>query len=206
MSDNGTAPGHAPRGKGRPPTIDRVAVLDAAILTFWEKGYEGASLSDLTEAMHLSRPSLYLAFGDKASLFDAGLTRYSQTFGARPLAAFEAEPDIARAVRAFLRVSLEGNTEAGLPAGCLIACCATTAATDDHVRQRCSDFIAATTHILIKRFASEVGLSTSPTPEERAVRMVDFMYAQAIRARAGETRAGLMDGLDGRVRAVLGSE
>ena len=80
--------------KGRPPSIDLVAALDAAVLTFWEKGYEGASLTDLTQSMKISRPSLYSGFGDKAKLFDAALIRYAQTIASAPMIAFEAEPDI----------------------------------------------------------------------------------------------------------------
>ena len=43
---------------------------------FWQKGYEGASLTDLTEAMGINRPSLYAAFGDKEALFRKALDRY----------------------------------------------------------------------------------------------------------------------------------
>ena len=43
---------------------------------FWAKGYEGASLSDLTRAMRINRPSLYAAFGNKEQLFRKVLDRY----------------------------------------------------------------------------------------------------------------------------------
>jgi AcrR family transcriptional regulator len=43
---------------------------------FWAKGYEGASLSDLTRAMRINRPSLYAAFGNKEELFRKVLDRY----------------------------------------------------------------------------------------------------------------------------------
>lgn len=43
---------------------------------FWEKGYEGASLHDLTAAMGIQPASLYKAFGNKQTLFEQALTRY----------------------------------------------------------------------------------------------------------------------------------
>lgn len=44
---------------------------------FWQKGYEGASLADLTKAMGINRPSMYAAFGDKEALFKKALDRYA---------------------------------------------------------------------------------------------------------------------------------
>ncbi|MHA7963922.1 TetR/AcrR family transcriptional regulator [Paenibacillus sp. CAU 1782] len=51
--------------------------LEAAMEVFWEKGFEAASLSDLTTGMGIQRPSLYAAFGDKKELFEAALRRYN---------------------------------------------------------------------------------------------------------------------------------
>jgi AcrR family transcriptional regulator len=61
---------------GRPRAFDAEKALDCAMQVFWQKGYLGTSLSDLTDAMGINRPSLYAAFGNKKSLFRKALNRY----------------------------------------------------------------------------------------------------------------------------------
>jgi AcrR family transcriptional regulator len=61
---------------GRPRSFHIDRALDRALVVFWRKGYEGASLSDLTKALGVNRPSLYAAFGDKEALFRKALDRY----------------------------------------------------------------------------------------------------------------------------------
>jgi AcrR family transcriptional regulator len=61
---------------GRPRAFDRDQALERALDLFWRNGYEGASLSDLTEAMGINPPSLYAAFGNKEELFCKALDRY----------------------------------------------------------------------------------------------------------------------------------
>ena len=62
--------------RGRPREFDVEEALAAALRVFWTKGYEGASLTDLTEAMGITRPSLYAAFGNKEALFKQALDLY----------------------------------------------------------------------------------------------------------------------------------
>lgn len=183
-----------PKPRGRPRSIDRTAALDAAMETFWRRGYDGASLTDLTKAMGLSRPSLYAAYGDKADLFGAALSRYTQTVGGEPMRAFDAEPDAEQAVRAFLRVAAKGNTRPGAAQGCLIACTAATASgTQPRLREHLASIMAATKDRLAVRLGAR-----------RAGLLIDMMNAQAIAARTGVERASILADLDARAQAVMG--
>lgn len=66
---------------GRPREFDRDAALEAAMLLFWRKGFEAASMHDLCDAMGVRSPSLYAAFGSKEALYLAAIEHYVQTQG-----------------------------------------------------------------------------------------------------------------------------
>ena len=61
----------------RTMVIDRDKALHAALLQFWETGYETTSVAELTHAMGITAPSLYTAFRDKESLFLECLQKYA---------------------------------------------------------------------------------------------------------------------------------
>ena len=86
---------------------------------FWAKGYEGASLSDLTQAMRINRPSLYAAFGNKEQLFRKVLDRYVNG----PLAYFGKALKAPKARDVIEQVFFGAARMAGdprLPSGCLM--------------------------------------------------------------------------------------
>ena len=68
----------APGIRGRPREFCVDEALSAALQVFWRRGYEGASLTELTEAMGITRPSLYAAFGNKEALFRKALDLYER--------------------------------------------------------------------------------------------------------------------------------
>ncbi len=107
------------RTPGRPRAFDPDRALDRALEVFWRKGYEGASLSDLTSAMRINRPSLYAAFGDKQTLFRRALDRYAEGPASHALDALN-EPTARAAVERLLYTSVDAMTDAHNPRGCLL--------------------------------------------------------------------------------------
>jgi AcrR family transcriptional regulator len=102
---------------GRPREFDMEEALSAALKVFWRKGYDAASLTDLTEAMGITRPSLYCAFGNKEALFKKALDLYErekQSFFDRALDA----PTAFEAVERILLGGLELHTDPDTP-GCM---------------------------------------------------------------------------------------
>jgi len=121
--------------RGRPREFCTEAALAAALRVFWSKGYEGTSLNDLTEAMGITRPSLYAAFGNKEALFRKALDLYQQEkleYIGRALS----EPTARRVAEVLLRGAVENVCSCGEPQGCLGVITANTCGEDaQSVRQ-----------------------------------------------------------------------
>lgn len=105
-------------GKGRPREFCVEQALAAALGVFWTKGYEGSSLTDLTEAMGITRPSLYAAFGNKEELFRKALDLYEREKLAYISEALAAPTSRGVAER-LLKGALETLTGECQPRGCL---------------------------------------------------------------------------------------
>jgi AcrR family transcriptional regulator len=103
---------------GRPRGFCEEAALEAAMRVFWAKGYEGATLSDLTEAMGINRSSMYTTFGDKEALFRLAITRYAEGPASYVRKALK-EPTARAVVEALLRGALELLADSSHPRGCL---------------------------------------------------------------------------------------
>ena len=107
------------RSPGRPREFDRDTALRAAMLVFWRHGYEGASLADLTEAMEISKPTLYAAFGDKEGLLREALRLYLGLHAEDYVAALN-RPTVREIAEAWLRLTAGVREEAGVPSGCFV--------------------------------------------------------------------------------------
>ncbi|GGU94156.1 TetR family transcriptional regulator [Actinomadura cremea] len=112
--------------RGRPRGFDRDAALGQAMTLFWERGYGGTSVSDLTGAMGIRPASLYAAFGDKKTLFKEVVHAYGRSpQGTFAAAALHEEPTARRAFARLLRDAAARYAGAAHPPGCLVISAAT---------------------------------------------------------------------------------
>src|SRR4051794_9404549 len=105
-----------PRGRPREFCVEEA--LAAALRVFWTKGYEGTSLTDLTDAMGITRPSLYAAFGNKEALFRKALDLYQREkleYVGRALV----QPTARAVAEVILRGAVDNACSPQEPHGCL---------------------------------------------------------------------------------------
>jgi TetR/AcrR family transcriptional repressor of nem operon len=175
MSDRAPRP-HA-CGPGRPRAYDREAALEAALDVFWRRGYEAASLDELTEAMGVSRSSFYACFGSKRGALLAAFEVYNRRGLTAMQAAAAAAPDGRAAVRAVLRRMADPG---GDPRGCfLVNAIAELSAADPE--------LAAAGRSQIGRIAAVIAARLAPRPdaEDAALALVALGLGVSALRKAG---------------------
>ncbi|MDD9950636.1 MAG: TetR/AcrR family transcriptional regulator [Zetaproteobacteria bacterium] len=195
---------------GRPKKFNESQALQAATEVFWSKGYDGASLKDLTEAMGINGPSLYATYGDKESLFLQSVTHYMANSNCTPLEAFEQQTQIAVAVRSFFEAIIQYTTEhAGGTRGCFLSSCVSTCAeTIAGVKPLLQHAIQESENRLVTRFeqAKQAGELPQDFPSaQRARLMFDLRQGPVFRARAGLSAPVIRADIDYWVHMVLSS-
>ena len=179
--------------KGRPREFDIETALGAALRVFWTKGYEGASLTDLTEAMGVTRPSLYAAFGNKEALFSQALDLYEKDKLAYIGQAIE-QPT-ARAVAEYMLSGAIDTATGGECRGCMgviasVACQSVEPSIRDDVNRRAQSSKDA----IVARMQQAVDADefTLPVEAEAITRyLLAIMQGMSVQAQSGATKAEL---------------
>ena len=179
---------------GRPRAFDIDKALERALQVFWEKGYEGTSLSDLTEAMGINRPSLYAAYGNKEALFRKALDRYVERTIALVRDAIN-EPTARGVAERLLRSAADMVTNPHHPPGCLTVRGALSSGEEaDPIRLelalRRSEGEAAIRERL-ERAKGEGELPTSTNPADLARYLATVYQGMSVQAAGGATREQL---------------
>ena len=105
--------------RGRPRSFDRDLALEQAMRVFWDKGFAGASMSDLTSAMGIASPSLYAAFGSKEGLYREAIELYVRSQGGLLWEAMDA-PTAREGIERLLRGIARQFTSGENPCGCMV--------------------------------------------------------------------------------------
>lgn len=194
---------------GRPRGFDVDRALDIALELFWKHGYEGTSLSDLTEAMGIQRPALYLAFGDKKKLFFRALNRYLEVDAVHTFLALR-EPTARRVTEQYLLRSVEQLTNPARPMGCFVlqgafVCGPANSDISDHMRRFCN----RAEDDLRQRYLqaqAEGDLAPDEHPAALARAVLVIRHGLAIMACAGSTRDELADSVRRTLAGILPEE
>ncbi len=183
------------RTRGRPRGFDRDDVLDRAMRLFWERGYEATSVSELTQAMGITPPSLYSFFGDKKRLFLEAVNRYQTGPGCFGIKALTEEPTAERSMRRLLVEAVASFSSPNAPKGCLVVLGATNCAAESHDvftaladRRRAAE-AAVRDRIAAGQAAGE--LAEGADVDALTGLVTAILYGLAIKARDGASRTSL---------------
>lgn len=186
----------AAKPRGRPLSFDRDAALESAMHVFWERGYEAASIADLTAAMGITPPSLYTAFGDKERLFLEAIERYALGPGSAGARALAEERTARSAIRRWLEEAAEELTRPCHPSGCMVVMATTN----------CSVAAERVQAALVKRRAAAIagvvariqrGIAEGELPADTDAEVLGNFYAtvyqgMSMQAKDGATHESLL--------------
>jgi AcrR family transcriptional regulator len=177
--------------RGRPRTFDPDVALRQALDVFWERGYEGTSLSDLAEAMGIRSASIYAYFGSKENLFRQVMTLYGATAGEPPRRALREAPTAREAIHTMLQATADQVTHPEHPHYCMLILAAPTGAVENHAVR---EFLADGRHGMYveirERLAQDADVPHAAL-DAIARYYTTVVQGLSIQARDGATRADL---------------
>jgi len=198
------------RRLGRPRSYDPEVALQRAMDAFWDGGFSGTSLDDLSDRTGMNRPSLYAAFGDKQALYLKTLESYLAARRAGIAAALSGERPLREALRdTFERMIdrfLDGERGAR---GCyLIGTAVTEAVLNPKVRETLTKSLGGELDDAFRTaFAAAQArgeLDRKADPQGLAVVASAVVHTLALRARSGQPRAVLQALADAAVALIFG--
>jgi AcrR family transcriptional regulator len=192
------------RHTGRPRAFDPEKALEAALRVFWKKGYEGTSLSDLTAAMGINRPSIYATYGNKEALFRKALDRYSERMTNYMGEALK-EPTARAVAERLMAGTADLLSCPGNPKGCLIVQGALACGDEaDPIRKELISRRAMGEAAVRERFERaklEGDLPAGSDPEDLARYVMAVMHGMAVQSAGGASREELQGVIDLSMRA-----
>jgi len=179
--------------RGRPREFDVDKALASALRIFWARGYEGASLTDLTEAMGITRPSLYAAFGNKEALFRQALDLYEREKQAFMRPALE-QPTAKAVAQRLMQGAIDtyADMDECAPRGCLGIITSTACGAEaECIRQEVLERSRKVRELFVARMAKAVDdgdFNVPIDPETITNYLMAVLQGMALQAGAGATR------------------
>jgi TetR/AcrR family transcriptional repressor of nem operon len=190
----------------RPRTFDTDEVLDRALETFWDQGYEATSVQDLVEATDVRRASLYNAFGGKHDLYLEALRRYEERWVGRLQETLGRAADPRQGIRAVLEAVADEAGECPQRGSCMLTNAATELGHRDpdtaervagHFRRLKSTFADA-----LRRGQDEGVVDADTDVEATACFLLNTVQGLRVLAKTCPARADLQNVVDVAMKSV----
>jgi TetR/AcrR family transcriptional regulator, copper-responsive repressor len=187
--------GASKRSRGRPRAFDRDAALAKAMLMFWDRGYAGVSIADLSHAIGINPPSLYAAFGDKQGMFEEAVGCYLAGEGSFAARALIEERTAKAAIARMLTEAAQNFTQWPNPPGCMVVTAAANCAEEDSA---VADFLRKRRHMAEEKIRQRIkqGVAEGEMPRAMDVPglagfVMAVFHGMSTKARDGASRKEL---------------
>lgn len=175
---------------GRPREFDREIALRKARNLFWERGYEGVSMSDLTAELGLASARIYAAFGSKEALFREAIALYEAEEGAFAERALSEGSSVADAIEHLFVDAIDLYTRKGSPRGCMVVSSATNCSNENEpVREWLTGHRRLRTASILNRLQKAARMGELP-PHTDAEALGD-LFATALHGISVQARDGV---------------
>lgn len=186
-------------GVGRKRKFDKEVALTRAMELFWRNGFNGTSLSQLTQAMGINKPSMYAAFGNKEEVFISALKLYVQKHGVPHFdKLLEDNVSLPQRIQNYLASIAEMLADKELPGGCLVTF-STCEAGGDSLPSKAVENVTQTNLQSIEvyrdffRAEQQKGnLAPTASPEVLADLLLTLQFGLAVMAKNGVERKRLI--------------
>jgi len=183
--------------RGRPKTFDKETALDAAMMLFWDRGFEQTCVDDLAAAMGIQTSSLYSTFGDKEALFLEAVEHYRKGRGSVYDAAVLGGKTAKEAVENLFWVTVMERTREDQPKGCMLCLALPTCSPKyEHLKQELDRLRALSDTLLLERL--EEGVRNKEIPESTDLGLLVSFFrttlcGMSLQAQAGASKETLLE-------------
>jgi len=195
------------RRLGRPREYDPTIALQRATEAFWDAGFSGTSLDDLSARTEMNRPSLYAAFGDKEALYLKTVENYLEERRRAITAGLSGDRPLAEALRALYEVMIDRflTGEHGARGCYVVGTAVTEAVPNPKVRELLAQSLVELDEAFRAAFSaaqSKGELAEQADPRDLASIASGVVHTLALRARSGQSRAVLRAVADSAVKVL----
>jgi len=188
---------------GRKKLFDEQTALEAAMNVFWQKGYVGASLTDLTQRMGINKPSMYSAFGNKEALFIKATQCYIDTKMAPHIQLlFQKNIPFKQRLRNHMMSIVQMQCSLAETKGCYLALCQSELLNDDipeQAKKMLQQADVMTSELYIDLFHNDIGaieLGLNQNAHANGLSIYAILKGTASMARSGIEKSKLEYSID----------